>query len=339
MAYNPGIDYRGDRYLFEGAKAAGENMGQALQELAKVRAEDQFLGEAMQSLAKQRSQMGLGEVDPETMQRFFSGSIGAKRGIVSGMGAELSQFAHQQEEQRKAKAQEANMAYQGAIIDQMKAKAAEAQEYRARDKAFNDELQGMLGGAGTAAGGGDTVINPLQDGTGLRAGELRQETPVAKQDLTAQKMIELGAKHGVIDPAKAAELMERMADKKKIQEDRSPRTMRVAGRDVIYSPTGQFQVMPAQGNEDAPVREIRDEGGDVIGHQTWNGKQWVNLKTQPTEINVQDVPGLPEWVMVNGRLVQRSPGKALTIESLNAAQGKGDGKSKKNPNDPLGLYE
>lgn len=252
MAYNPGIQYRGDQYLYEGTKAMGDNMAKAMDALAEVRAEDQFLGEAMQSLAKQRAQAGLGEVDPETMQRFYSGSIGAKRGIVSGLGAELNQYAHQQEEQRKAAAQAANMAYQGAIMDQMRVKAAREQDAAARMKAYSDEVAGLLSGEGLETGTntmtGDSVINPLQDGTGLRPGELRQSGPSrgSPQGLTAQKMTELAVKHGVLNPGEAAGLMAHYAPKR----DKTPQLATFNGHTYVYSPdTGAFEEL-----KDRPVK-------------------------------------------------------------------------------------
>lgn len=60
MAYNPGIQYRGDQYLFQALTNLGEKAGEAITNYRKDRAESQFLEEQAQGLfdsARQHSNL------------------------------------------------------------------------------------------------------------------------------------------------------------------------------------------------------------------------------------------------------------------------------------------
>ena len=77
MAYNPGIQYRGDMYLYQALTNLGEKAGEAITNYRKDRAESQFLEEQAQGrFDAARKQSNLVRLDdPEVAKRSRTTSL------------------------------------------------------------------------------------------------------------------------------------------------------------------------------------------------------------------------------------------------------------------------
>lgn len=103
MPYNPGIEYRGDRYLFEGVAGAGQALAQGVKQWRANKQESQFLdqqAETMGRLIAPQVAQGGGGYDPkivDDLANFPSLSLSQKRGKLAGLQFLVDQNQKQQE--------------------------------------------------------------------------------------------------------------------------------------------------------------------------------------------------------------------------------------------------
>jgi hypothetical protein len=104
MAYNPGIQYRGDQYLYQAISNLGEKAGEAIGNYRKERAEGQFLEQEAQGLLQTGQRMAkLVDVqDPQVAEalqqnitdlgKFAGMSLAQKRAKLAQLRFDLDQF-------------------------------------------------------------------------------------------------------------------------------------------------------------------------------------------------------------------------------------------------------
>lgn len=88
MPYNPGIQYRGDQYLFQGIAGAGNALAEGVQQFRKDRRESEFLDAQAESLGRILGQSAPDQGGAELLQtlgKVPSMSLNKKRGALASV--------------------------------------------------------------------------------------------------------------------------------------------------------------------------------------------------------------------------------------------------------------
>lgn len=83
--YSPGVDYHGDKYLFDAIGGLGEDFANVMNERKKIEQTDSYNDQVMQA-ARVR-----GDVSEEDYNKYLSASHSAKTGIAAGHAAAIAQ--------------------------------------------------------------------------------------------------------------------------------------------------------------------------------------------------------------------------------------------------------
>jgi hypothetical protein len=132
-----------------------DSLVEALQKYASDKKENDFLTSTFETMAASRAKRGM-PVDPDILQKFHSGSLGAKRGIVSAMGTEMAEQTHQAQMENYRNQSEAHRA-------QMENYRAQAAQRDASAKRIGEDRQNMEGYAQAYAQGDESALEPFLD--------------------------------------------------------------------------------------------------------------------------------------------------------------------------------
>lgn len=154
MPYNPGVEYRGDKYLFQGIAGAGEALAQGVQKWRANKEESQFLDTRAETMAKLLGPLaasGAEGVDPKVIEELaqFPGlSLNQKRGKLAGLEFLLDQTQRQAQAQAVQRRHEEEMGLRRAGVELQRGQllASEARQQReATTQARRDQdTLGML---------------------------------------------------------------------------------------------------------------------------------------------------------------------------------------------------
>lgn len=154
MPYNPGVEYRGDKYLFQGIAGAGEALAQGVQKWRANKEESQFLDTRAETMAKLLGPLaasGAEGVDPKVIEELaqFPGlSLNQKRGKLAGLEFLLDQTQRQAQALAVQRRHEEEMGLRRAGVELQRGQllASEARQQReATTQARRDQdTLGML---------------------------------------------------------------------------------------------------------------------------------------------------------------------------------------------------
>jgi hypothetical protein len=209
MPYNPGIEYRGDRYLFEGVAGAGQAIAQGVKQWRANKEEGQFLdgrAETLAQLVAPRVAKG-GNVDPKVLDdlaKFPSLSLSQKRGKLAGLEFLLDQNMRQEQAQAvQARHKEStDLQREGLQIqrDQMTASDERQQRQSEQQSQRDQDTLGMLLGL-TDQSALPTPAQALQSqypnaDAKVMESLLREFTPTARERLAIdQGNLDVGREH------------------------------------------------------------------------------------------------------------------------------------------------
>lgn len=296
MPYNPGIQYRGDQYLFQGISGAGDAIAQGVQQFRKDRRESQFLDEQAEMMGRilgQRVQTGQagGEGDAEmlkTLAGFPSKSLSQKRGALASV---MFGIAEQDKAQERAAVQK--RADQRNEIDQKQIGLQQAQLDRlvAREdraaKVDRDSVGLML-----ALTGQQPLPSPVDP---AKAGAyLQSQYPDASADVIARILEQTGP-----DAQRRLDISEgnlRVAEaqvrnrEREVQQGDQPkaRTVRVTEKaddsGVAYSydmPWEEYQALKAEREKAANAKPV--EPSPAPEKQGWLSRLWNGKAADPVQ--------------------------------------------------------
>jgi hypothetical protein len=130
MPWNPGVQYRGDQYAYQGITNAGnilsDSLVKTLQKLDEQRKTQAFGDSVIEHLSQTKDQSGQPYVPAEQLLKYHQGSSSQKQGIVQGALANATFDAQRQAAQQKQALEQAQIGYYGAHGDYMRAQAAAA---------------------------------------------------------------------------------------------------------------------------------------------------------------------------------------------------------------------
>lgn len=113
MPYNPGIQYRGDEFLFRAISGLGEDVAKGVERYRSEKQESQFLDGAFEAVMPALAQHAqAGKLTPEDLRKFdgFSGkSLGAKRGLIAQAGFLAQQLGQAQDRELRQRQADANI--------------------------------------------------------------------------------------------------------------------------------------------------------------------------------------------------------------------------------------
>lgn len=145
MPYTPRVSWRGDAYI----AGMGEDLAEGFKDFFKGIQENQFLEGTLKGIVADMKNRGM-SVDPELLKKFPTGSIGAKRAVVSELGMMRQRMIEEQDPLRLAQlaqmqagteAERGKTAWYGQQRADAERKAQEASDLQKAVKLFGTVLQ------------------------------------------------------------------------------------------------------------------------------------------------------------------------------------------------------
>jgi hypothetical protein len=171
MPYNPGIEYRGDRYLFAGITGAGEAIGEGIRRYRQDRMEGKMLDtehEQLSRLLAKRMKTAGQPGDEEVIDRlakYPSMGLGAKRAAVNSLKVELKMADDLAREAAVERRHSQAMGYQQAGLEVDRGRLLKDLMERERVAADRDratqEQQGLNAELAQYFGSPETVRAPI----------------------------------------------------------------------------------------------------------------------------------------------------------------------------------
>lgn len=131
MAYNPGIQYRGDQYLAQGISRFGEQMGDALRQYGDDKKEIAGLDAAAEDMMEFRKTLGLEPIDPKVIKTYSGGGLSVKKSLLGQWTARTVAETKGKKEQDDAE------------FEREKHRAAEAQNKFKRKQMLAESARGV----------------------------------------------------------------------------------------------------------------------------------------------------------------------------------------------------
>lgn len=254
MPYNPGIEYRGDQYLFRGISSLGEGVGAAIAKYRQNKEESQAADAAFETLVRSAAPMiQAGEI-PEDMAsemqdlgKFSGLSTSAKKAKLGQMGVSLQMLQQAAEAQSRAADRQDNLDLRRSL---QQLQAAEMERRQRTEDATQRGLRQLA-----------PVMSMPADNTGIGAAYLDdalRENPEAD----ARTLLELMQKAG--DARTTGRIYPRANEMLEPFE--------VAGRKGMFNRmTGHTLLDPAEA--DGAAVPIKDENGRVIAYGVKSGNR------------------------------------------------------------------
>jgi len=246
MPYAPGIQYHGDKYLFDAISGIGRDVGDAVRKYRSEREESQFLDGAFQTMmAGAEPALRAGVVKPEDIKKFdgFAGaSLSKKRGMIAQLGFAMNQWGAQTDRgQRKAEADAAagradkSIEIQQGQLDLARQGAARQQDSQDRLDTFGALVQRFMSTP-------RFVSAPMPFGP----------TPVPTQPrLTEQDVARFAAQAGILSPRDADGLLANQRDQFRPEFGESP-------DGTPYMTTSRGSAIPIRQGADPEDRKLNE---------------------------------------------------------------------------------
>lgn len=144
MPYAPGIQPRGDQYLFAGISQLGEGLGKSIQNFVQAKRESEFLDKQVVSLAAaMKPLIEAGDIQPEVvqeMEKFPGMSLSQKRGAAASMVFALQSAKESKQEAQAAEDRTFNRSVQSSrLVMEAERLNRDAQD-RARTQAGREQF-------------------------------------------------------------------------------------------------------------------------------------------------------------------------------------------------------
>ncbi len=238
--YNPGIQYRGDQFLFEGISSLGKSIGDGIRQFRQERDESRAADSAYETLLQmggpdllKRSAGGGDGPKLDDLAKFAGQSLAKKKATLGQLGVMLQLARQSRQDEEQTKYHEDSLANQRAGLELQRGHLVQQEAARQDRNAAVDtqraDVQAVTRdtlGALMALSGQAALPSPVDP---ANPGEyVRSQFPQA-------------------DPAEVGRWLRENAG----GVQRLPQRMNLDGVDVVASPhTGQFQVL--RDNEKAP---------------------------------------------------------------------------------------
>jgi hypothetical protein len=220
MAYNPGIQYRGDQYLYQALTNLGEKAGEAITNYRKDRAESQFLEEQLQGMLGSAQQFSnlVNVQDPQVAEALqknaadlgkFSGmSLAQKRAKVGQLRFELDSLMKAADTRQQSRRADEYLGLQKqnvAVAERRDAREVAAENAR---REAGQRFLGELTQPGGVPAGRNFSVN--QDASGVPK----------RPQLTVEDILAAGARvGGDLDPKLLGGMLEQFDPTKRLQAE------------------------------------------------------------------------------------------------------------------------
>lgn len=148
MPYAPGIQPRGDQYLFSGISQLGQGLGEAVRNFVKSKRESDFLDKQMVGLAAAMKPMiDSGEIDPEIvsdMEKFPGMSLAQKRGAAASYLFQIQSAKEARAERASAEDRTARRSMEHGRLQMEAARFNQQSQERATEQAGKDQFNAGL---------------------------------------------------------------------------------------------------------------------------------------------------------------------------------------------------
>lgn len=274
MPYAPGIQYTGDRYIYEAISGMGQNIAAGIHRYRQDKAENQAVVSAFETLVQSAAPLvQKGRLDPQVLEKIgdpskFAGlSLSAKKAKLGQAATSFQMLLSEADKADRRRAEEELAAYRNATLGQQDESAKQ------RDRTRRETLSMLMRAIpGSSVAGGDPA----------RQVELIQaihENPNA-------------------DPGAIADVLFRPEERVKTFDDMFPSAEQMlepfekSGKRGLYNRrTGQTLVdHPAEALAGTP---IRDSEGNVISYAVPSGNRTV-LVRDPQAVTTADRARLME---------------------------------------------
>lgn len=317
MPYAPGIEYRGDRYLFEGISNLGAGIGGAIKQYRDTRDQSRAADAAFETLMAATAPMiQRGDVPPELAQELrdapkFSGlSAAAKTKKLGQLGISLQMLMQDADQRERQQGRVDQRALQQSLYDLNRQEAdRKAARQSATDAALRDAMPAFEMGTDNTGVGGSYIDAALANNPGADPSAILEALTKAR---TARRPTEqnLGA-------------------------DQMLEPFAIGGRKGLYNRrTGQTMLDADQGDGNAVP--YKDEQGNVVAYGVKSGNR-TQIVRPPGELTAGDrVKLLKEKASLNQLLTitQKPEDKAAVqsqIAEIDAELAKGKGEKAATP--------
>lgn len=306
MPYQPGIEYRGDQYLFQGISQAGAGVAEGIKQWREERKQSKKVESAYDAMATGLTKMAEAgsPIPPGILDQFRKlgkGSTEEKAGAMQGAGEVLKMFLQLDETGRQNKqlglmAEQLKLAQEAQGNDTKKTSALlDAQERQkaagSRIAEFLTERPGMavnLDASGRAFKSPRPGTTPAMVG-GKPAGELTPEAALrlTGDALTPEGFVQLTGMAQREGAGRPEAMTIDMPDGTKVQG--------------IWTRVQGFQTVGADAKDPSKPIVIQDEKKQPMFFGLHDGKGGIDWKPARSGMQPTSIPGV--W-MVDGRLVQ-----------------------------------
>jgi len=261
MPYAPGVEYKGDQYLFQAISGLGKNIGDAIKTYRNDRKEAQFLDGAHEMLTGALApHVKDGRVSPELIDRFSkfpSQSLSKKRGEISQMSFLVSELDKQRQEEDAVKERERNANTMASYLDIAKSKRGDEVEDRGRMDRYNQAIRASL--------------QPTVQSVPTPIGNVPLPQPGR---VTEQSAMKAAAESGMLTPQQTDKFLENRP-----RTQFQPSVVNVGGHDVLINSPSSAVPLDGKKKDDNAVRlEF------LIGQRTRLIGQKASAMTNPKQL-------------------------------------------------------
>lgn len=312
MPYAPGIEYRGDQYLFQGISQAGAGVAEGIKQWREERKQSKKVESAYDAMATGLTKMAEAgsPIPPGILDQFRKlgkGSTEEKAGAMQGAGEVLKMFLQLDETGRQNKqlglmAEQLKLAQEAQGNDTKKTAALlNAQE---RQQEFGGRLAEHLTGRPATRKVYPSLLTEDQRGPNVAdfTGGTVETPEVPAGELTPAAIARIGGQTGALTPEGFTQLtsMAQRDDsgKPQVLTMDMPDGTKVQG---IWTRVQGFQTVGADAKDPSKPIVIQDEKKQPMFFGLHDGKGGIDWKPARSGMQPTSIPGV--W-MVDGRLVQ-----------------------------------